>query len=807
MRLITCSRCNSQFDVASMTPGTSFVCGKCRNVLQVPQAGPVVQPISSPPPRASVGAPPATVALTPDQVRKALAASKDVGAARAAPAPAAVPAGRRAEPPATTALTPEQTRAALEASRKLATDRQAAAAAPATPAERKLPKAMQQRAAQAAQAAPQRAGGPPPAAEAPPQNQGKKKSKPAKPARAPAARGGEKKSNTAVLAGAGLGVVVLGAAAFFLLRGGDGGGSAAAGNGNGTGEVATGGGNGGGATPAAGGGGTGTTPAKPAVDPSDPVAVFLAMSSTEQKDEVGRRVREAIGSDMNLRAAYDFFAQERFAGNAAAKLGREMACESALREDPSSAWANEASGRHDLLTYLRACMSDCPKAFEFSDEDELKIQQQLAEVEKAPSPWVDAKTFKEIQPVVERVRQREEALKTDTRLIAVEKQKDWVRKNDLFKDLKRKIRFDDPYVIIQQYKDFSEAEIKASGASLEAQNLKREEKAAHFAKRDGIIFQELNRQFRKLFAERFNLPELQERGRLLRVLILWDRETFDEWHRRQNSGISGFVRAYYSPTERHIVHYVGTESLTDTDLIYCANGRVQKEADSTTFHEGTHQLMHEYAAIFQGNALPNDPGQEAQVPPRVSMWFDEGHAEFMGAVEVDEKNVENLDGEFFHNRLLVARIPGARYIRKNRMPLWPLSELILPNHNGEMTQKAGELFQGNVGLGASQFYFQAWALVHFAWYYDNGKYRSNLLDYMEKVLKNEHGPDAFVKCFKLPSKTDFGDFEKEFAWYYDQILARPVGRKGDNGPYYRTNTDPPTGTWDPNASTGDYDDE
>ena len=71
-----------------MAAGTSFVCGKCRNVLEVPQAGPVVQPIS---PAAGGGPakgsmkPPPTVSMTPDQVRKALKESAAVGAERTTP--------------------------------------------------------------------------------------------------------------------------------------------------------------------------------------------------------------------------------------------------------------------------------------------------------------------------------------------------------------------------------------------------------------------------------------------------------------------------------------------------------------------------------------------------------------------------------------------------------------------------------------------------------------------------------------------------------------------------------------------------
>jgi hypothetical protein len=773
-----------------MAAGTSFVCGKCRNVLEVPQAGPVVQPIS---PAAGGGPakgsmkPPPTVSMTPDQVRKALKESAAVGA-------------ERTTPPAQ----PQQ--------------------------QRKLPKAMQKRAQESASQSAQRAGatGQLPATQAAPaqgkstSKGGSRKSRSASGAKASSASsrsssrgassgGSKKKSQTGLYAGIGIAaVVVIAIIAFVATRGGGdgetgpagGGQETAAGNGGGDASTGTGGGSGSGdaGTANAGAGGTSTAGsggASTAIDPSDTVGLFLAMTPQKQKEEYARKVAGASGSTDALHSLFEFFSDERMATNSVAKEARKTIADTALRLDSKLEWANEASGRKNLRDYLRACRDECPKAFGFAEDDENQVLDRLAALEDG-SPWVESTEFRDFSKIVDRIRAREEELKESPRLVAVEKQKDWVRKNDLFKDFEIIARHEDPYVVFQQYPKL--------GEGMERYDEQRLKKARHLAKRDGIIFRELNRRFRELFGTRFELPKLADKGRLLRVLIMWDRKHFDEWHAKQNSGMSGLIRAYYSPAERHIVHYVGTEALTEQDFFMAANGRIQKKSDQVTFHEGTHQLMHEYSAIYRGSPLPEDPGAEVEVPPRKSMWFDEGLAEFIGAVEIDEGDMQDLGGDFYHGRVLLERIGLSRHVRRNYPDQkWSLAKMLLPNHNGDMMQMGGEVIPGRPDLAANLFYAQAWAFVHFCFNYDNGKYKQQFLNYMETVLKGTHGPESVAKAFGLPNAEDFGDIEKEYDWYYNLLLRRVPGKKS-NGTWRTPDTDPPQGTWSPDGSEDDGDD-
>ncbi len=819
MRLITCPKCTSQFDIASMKAGTSFVCGKCRNVLEVPEAGPVVQPVSSPTgmTKGTKGsaAPPPTVSLTPDQVRKALKASRDVGAHSSAAKPAG---GQRKLPKAMQKRAnasaeqnaqraggqtgqlpdPGPARSKTSAQRGAAKARGSASASGSATSSRSATSGRSGRAAGASR------GGSKPAAKARPAAKTSAKS-------SSSSRGGggraapagkpKKKSQTPLFVGIG-GAVVLAIVAFMMMKGGgeeatgpvagttpetaDAGTSADPANG--TGGI--------GATAATGAQNTGSTPTPAPVVANDPYSKFLALSPEQQTDSFAREMQAATGSMESLKTLHGFYSDERLAGNSAATKARKMIGESALRLDSKDKWANEVVGRKNLAAFLKACIEECPTAFSYAEEDENAIRTKYADVEDTEA-WVERAEFREFEKLVTRVRAREETLKNDGRLVEVEKQKQWVLENDLFGGFEIIARNEDPYVIFQQYPKF--------GADMARYDAQRVSKAKHLAKRDGVIFNELNNQFRELFGERFGLPTLQEKGRLLRVLIMWDRESFDAWHEKQETQMPGLIRAYYSPAERHIVHYVGKKALTEQDYVKAAHGRIQKQSDQVTFHEGTHQLMHEYASIYRGSPLPNDPDAKVDVPARKSMWFSEGLAEFMGAVEIDESDTKDLGGKFYGQRLLLGRINFARRLRKQQTPTWSLPKLLLPNHNGELMQMGEEVIPGRADLAANLFYAQAWAFVHFSWNYDNGKYRTKFLDYMELVLKNEHGPEALAKVYELPSADDFGDVEKEFQWYWTRLLRTKIGKLPSNAGWFTPDTDAPEGRMEDEDEGGDYD--
>ncbi|MCE9634327.1 MAG: hypothetical protein K8T90_01365 [Planctomycetes bacterium] len=801
MKILTCPKCQSQFDVSSMQAGSNFVCGKCRNVLAVPDAAPVVQPtpviqpVAAPAPQARrPAAPPpssapATVVLSPDEMRRALAAARG-GAPEPAPTkaqPKLPPAmeARRAQAAQSSAASraggPSASQAPAPAAAPIPAARPAVARPAAAPAGRATPAPVAKSAAKAAAPAPAApAGRSSRRARGGDDDEGDDR----------AAAAAKKKSQTLMYAGIGLGAVVVIAGAVMFLK-----------KDKKPADTA------GGATPANVAGGAAGTPAAAGPNAKPPVPAnldewgkFLNMNEAEQMGFAATKRGEATGDASKLKALYDWFSDPRLSNNAVSRKTVAATIDDALRADANLEWANNAKGKKNVYELLRTARQECAKAFNYKEKDEDDVDAAMEKLEK--DRWVDQKEFSKWETVVARIRERSKLFDSDPRLTKVEEKKGFIKANPLFKEFKFVYRWADPYLICQQYEVYTDPE--------EAhKNKERLANVNKFANRDAIIFTELNRHFRSLFAERFKLPELKEKSRILFAIVLWNHPSYVEFYKKSNNGETpaDYIRAFYSPPEQKIFHYIGDDSMRSQDELPVANGRVQKGSDQVTFHEGTHQLQHEYGAIFKGKPLVDG---DTAVSPRKSMWWEEGIAEFMGSVEVEASKKDDLVGATFaHNRLLLERLKDVRGDGRERnlrevARKWTIAELILPNHNGELLQKSSVFTPNNPSLGAVLFYGRGWGLTHFLWFYDNGKYRAQYLDYMEKVLKDEQGPEAFAKCMGRKNAKDWKGIEEEFEWYWDRLLARPIGWKDEaKSRPWNTETDPPTGKYDPNAKDED----
>ncbi|HEU4394211.1 MAG TPA: hypothetical protein VFS92_01520, partial [Planctomycetota bacterium] len=90
MNLVACPRCGAQFDVSAFAPGSNFVCGACKNMLQVPAAVAPAAPRAAPKaaPKPAAASAPAPLAKKPATDRRR--------AGDAAPSQAAPTEGRAA---------------------------------------------------------------------------------------------------------------------------------------------------------------------------------------------------------------------------------------------------------------------------------------------------------------------------------------------------------------------------------------------------------------------------------------------------------------------------------------------------------------------------------------------------------------------------------------------------------------------------------------------------------------------------------------------------------------------------------------
>jgi hypothetical protein len=725
MKILKCGKCGAQFDVAAMKAGSTFACGKCRATLSVPAE-----------------APPATVAMSADQMKKAIDEARSGGAVQAA--------------------------------------------APAAKAQPKLPPAMQARAQSSAGAARATGAAPSPSAQTAAATQTAPAAAPAKPSRVRAEVEAPQKKSPAVLFAAIGGVVLVGVGLVFAFSGKS-------------------------DKPTDVGKLPETKPSEPVkppepVKPKDPTNFddFLSMTPTEQHDAMLARRVAAGTSVAELEKLFQWVTDPKVAPNAECRAAVDFVIASALKLEPECEWAHAARGDHRVKDLLEACKNECSEAFRMQDPDERVILDRLKTADT--NPWADSKEWMKLSGTVERVRARNDKLKQDPRYLAAERKANWVRENQVFKDVELTRIFADPYVIFQEVKKQDVRDTKSvyddkEGATKEVpidgtsnpskvrQNEIWAKKGELFAQRDAIIFTELHRRFRELFADAYKLPELKDKGRMMTGLVMWNRTSFDKLLKEAGHPVSPGIRAFYSPPQQKIFHYLGDESLQELDEIRCADGRVQKGADQVTMHEGTHQLQHEYSACYRGNPLSDT---ETKVEDRKAMWFEEGLAEFMGSCEVPEGTTEFLkDVKWFHNRILLERIRESRQ-NLEHVEKWKIKDFLKPNHNGEL-QTLGEKLSPNHGGMPSHFYCRVWAFCHFLWYYDNGKYKQAFLDYFKEVMNGTQSSDKFAKIMRRKSVNDWGDIEMEYEWYWTQLLERKVGKNKVTNQWERPSTEPPTG--------------
>jgi hypothetical protein len=337
------------------------------------------------------------------------------------------------------------------------------------------------------------------------------------------------------------------------------------------------------------------------------------------------------------------------------------------------------------------------------------------------------------------------------------------------------------------------AEVPADGTVNPSRVLQNEEwakKAEALAHREAVLLAATHTRFRELFAEPLRLPPLPADRLPLSAEVLWNRASFDDEMLRAGTPVASFVRAIRRPGTTGFVTYAGDESLQSLDEWVCAGGRVQKESDQTLATACSAQLLREYAGVRRGERIAND--DPSALGP---LWVTRGLAELLGVVEVDRDRLATLDGAGWqHERIALGHVAEARGNRDSAEE-WTISRLLLIR----TTEDARDLAR-HVEHDSSMedlFDVRAWALCHFLWHYDGGKYRDRFIAFVGRVLNGTGTSEAFAKeIMSRPSLDDWGEIEMEFEWYWMQLLSRKVGRDRQTHEWYEPSTDPPSGTVD-----------
>jgi hypothetical protein len=93
----------------------------------------------------------------------------------------------------------------------------------------------------------------------------------------------------------------------------------------------------------------------------------------------------------------------------------------------------------------------------------------------------------------------------------------------------------------------------------------------------------------------------------------------------------------------------------------------------------------------------------------------------------------------------------------------------------------------------SFFSARAWAFVHFLWNYDAGKHRAKFVAFVRASLAGPTTSAQFAKSMGCADAAHWGLVEREFDWYWDQLLDRRIGKDKKTGEWAKPSTDAPTG--------------
>jgi hypothetical protein len=276
------------------------------------------------------------------------------------------------------------------------------------------------------------------------------------------------------------------------------------------------------------------------------------------------------------------------------------------------------------------------------------------------------------------------------------------------------------------------------------------------AERSAKIFKHLYKVFLDTFQEPFGLPELEsddENDVILKAWLFASRESFDHYQNTIRNPLPPGVAAYYSPA-------------TQWMLVPDRGGDPTGEGFNTGvyFHEGTHQLIHQYSKWL----VEKDLGEEINwTDPRLdsdAQWWQEGIAELFGNVKKVGDSWELF--QFSKNRSAFWKM-----IRNAKRNEWKLSDLLRATGNADVMRRRG--------YWANLFYCQGWAFTYFLWHYEDGKYRDKFMEYTKREFHGDSGPDVFKEVFGVGiDEIEGSEMAKEFEEYAKELLEKAPNMQG-----------------------------
>jgi hypothetical protein len=470
--------------------------------------------------------------------------------------------------------------------------------------------------------------------------------------------------------------------------------------------------------------GAATTALRPKSDgakkelPPEEAEWFAAKTETEKKAVAAKRSIEAQGSDDLAKAAHQFFVAKGRVDFA------KQVVKARLDAAPDSAWANETLGRINVQPDLEALAPKAAALDEAPTEAWTALKARIGEKRW----WVDPAELAEVQQriasVQEMVKQLEDPWFQEA--MAVVKEVRSAAPFRIFKQIDYTLL--PPYVVLAEHQEDSHAHQTVNVLSNNAK-----------------FYKCLTGEFLKVMGEAgLPTPTVAEMGNpVLKAFVFTGRNSFQRWHEVQGQKIPGGIRAYYAWGGSRFMMNYDTGAPTST----------QDGDTCVAFHEATHQLVHYYRHYYVNRARREKDPKAEEIPldhPLLNLdphWFQEGFAELMGAAD----RISSQTGEWRLMRPLRSRLAEWGDPTRRASNQWTLAEVVEMGEKWEMEAHARKKWGADRAEGMqSLFYAQAWALNHYLYFGEDGKYRERYLKIVHDEMMGVPGAEVFYRRMEAP---------------------------------------------------------
>ena len=437
------------------------------------------------------------------------------------------------------------------------------------------------------------------------------------------------------------------------------------------------------------------------------------------------------GEDVEkLRALHATFLAEGEPGWAETSVAR------ILYFEPRDEWANRQAGRFDLRPEY-AAIPPAPDLALYPNE----AMERLTAYEKAGIYWADAGDLAHVREL------REQAVAHAVRLRGDPVYRDewvwrtWMSRHPIFKDVPTVVGYRPPYLVF----------VQADRGT--------EERAGAILDRVAGLLTFLYADFRRLFAERFDLPELpgEARGelRVAKTFVFANERTYEAYQTLIGDPVAGDVQAHYRLDDQWIVLYEGEGAEKRA-----AAGEADVNTQKVLF-TGVQQLLHLYRRILvereSGEFVGwKDPRLISDLP-----WFETGFARFLATARTREDGAFELMAT---NRMNLEELAKVDALPAGR----PLLQDMLDLTRAQLA--AGDGFSLRDSTERWRFFLRAWSFCHFLWYGDDGRYRDRLVDYLGRELHGESGPAVFSDAFWREETPDWPGIETRWRAHVEALL-------------------------------------